>query len=231
MNVLRISLAMVSIMACSPSQARAGTVVLDTYQYWNGLNGVELISNDGPAPLYAFGQSFTAPAGVGSLESFSFWLKDRMNSGPVRFSAYLIGWDGRQPTGPLLYTSGPVTTMAQNSYEQCEIRMAPVPVQPGSQYLAFFTTLGAGATQPGTAYVGDPYSGQDLLPGGQAWSNYSTNLADVLQGHWFFAQPDQDLAFRAEFSVVPEPSPLVLLFVGWACYWGFRTCVSVQKHV
>ena len=187
------------------------TVSWDTTPSWVGSAGVEIFGDVAYA-YPACGQSFTAPAGINAMQSFTFFLNDRMNPDPVRFTANLVGWDGVQPVGPIVFTSAPVTTSNNHGLggqEAFQFSMPNVPVTPGQQYLAFLTSIGVSGTLVGSAFVGVVSSASgDVLPGGQTYLN---GLATTVQGlydqPWWFLQPSTDLAFRAQFAAVPEPSP------------------------
>lgn len=181
--------------------AAATTTVLDTTPYWVNQAGIDVLGEQGS---FTFGQSFTPPANAQSMLSFTFWLNDRLNPGVVDFAAHLVQWDGTRPQGPLLYSSAFAATTGASGYEQFRFQVPNVSIQPRLQYMAFLTTVGVPDNQPGSAYVA--FVGNDVLPGGRAYVNYlGTSVSDMLQGGWAYVQPSVDFAFRAEFSVVPEP--------------------------
>jgi hypothetical protein len=86
--------------------AAALTVSWDTTPSWVGLGGTEILGDVAYA-YPACGQSFTAPAGINAMQSFTFFLNDRLNPDPVRFTANLVGWDGVKPVGPILSRVNP----------------------------------------------------------------------------------------------------------------------------
>ena len=192
------------------SAATATTTVLDTTPYWVNQAGIDVLGEQGN---FTFGQSFTAPANAQSMLSFTFWLNDRLNPGVVDFAAHLVQWDGMRPQGPLLYSSALAVTTGASGYEQFRFQVPNANIQPGLQYMAFLTTVGVPDNQPGSAYVA--FVGSDVLPGGRAYVNFlGTSVSDMLQGGWAYVQPSVDFAFRAEFSVVPEPRAGTLICVG-----------------
>jgi hypothetical protein len=212
--------------AAQPLQA---AVILDDTAGWNHFNGIELFGN-GNYVTPSFGQSFTAPAGVNALTSFTFWLDDELNASPVHFAAYLVQWNGSAGTGPLLYSS-PVQITTDNhgghGMETFQFSFPPVNVLPGSQYMAFLSTLGVSQGLTGAAYTGNV--GGDVLPGGRAYVNYIlTTVADSVGSGWAFLQPSVDVAFRAEFVLVPEPTALPWLGLG-AFAWSVR-CRRMQRR-
>ena len=145
------------------------------------------------------------------MQSFTFFLNDRLNPDPVRFTANLVGWDGVKPIGPILFTSGPVTTSNNHGLggmETFQFSMPDIAVNPGQQYLAFLTSVGVSGALVGSAFVGVVSGANgDVLPGGQTYVNF---LAFTFQGlydqPWSFVQPSTDLAFRAQFTAIPEPT-------------------------
>jgi len=190
--------------------AAAFTVSWDTTPSWVGYGGIEIFGDVAYA-YPACGQSFTAPAGINAMQSFTFFLNDRLNPDPVRFTANLVGWDGVKPIGPILFTSGPVTTSNNHGLggmETFQFSMPDIAVNPGQQYLAFLTSVGVSGALVGSAFVGVVSGANgDVLPGGQTYVNF---LAFTFQGlydqPWSFVQPSTDLAFRAQFTAIPEPT-------------------------
>ena len=100
-----------------------------------------------------------------------------------------------------------------------------MPVAPGQQYLAFLTSIGVSGTLVGSAFVGVVSGAHgDVLPGGQTYVNF---LAFTVQGlydqPWSFIQPSTDLAFRAQFTAIPEPSTTHLALLCLALLAARRT--------
>jgi hypothetical protein len=195
--------------------AASGQVVWDTTPSWVGSAGIDIFGDVNYANP-SFGQTFTAPSGVNAMLSYTMWLQDRKNPDAVRFTANLVAWDGTKPTGPILYTSAPVSTSNNHGldgYEQFTFSLPNVAVAPGQKYLAFLSSIGVSGSLVGSAYVGI-VSG-DALPGGQTYVNgLAITTADLYVQPWSFIQPSTDLAFRATFAQIPEPGFALLLLMG-----------------
>lgn len=203
---------LVCIFALSFSTAtQAAILLLDDTAGWNYFNGVEVIGN-GSYVTPSFGQSFTVPTAVNAINSFTFWLNDELNSSPLHFTANLVKWNGATGTGPLLYSSAVQITTNNHGADGMEIFQFNFPgitVAPGDQYMAFLSTLGVSSGLTGAAYVG--YMSGDVMSGGRAYVNYTTTtVANAVPSGWAYLQPSVDLAFRAQFTVVPEPTTVSL---------------------
>ena len=219
MNNSNRYLSALALAVCLLTQARAA-VVLDNTAGWNHFDGVEIIGNGGYVTP-SFGQSFTVPSGVNAINSFTFWLNDRLNTGNLRFTANLLKWNGSTGTGPLLYSSATILTSnnhGADGMEMFQLGFPGIAVTPGDQYMAFLSTLGVSSGLTGAAYVG--YTGGDVMPGGRAYVNYtSTTVANAVSSGWAFLQPSVDLAFRAEFTAVPEPAAISLIGLFGCIAW------------
>jgi hypothetical protein len=183
--------------------------------------------DSGATPTY--GQLFADPAGNPFLQSMTFEVS---NSGTtaIPFQAYVYQWNGTAIMGNALFTSSPRSIAPSGgAFSQVTVSTGPpgVLLTPGTQYVAFFSTIGftgpsgAGAMQL-TPIATSPQPGNNsfeynnsmtfagLFPGGTTWDN--------------FGNFNSNLAFRLVFttnaiSAVPEPGPLALagvasLFVG-----------------
>lgn len=216
------------LTGCFPHLGKA-QLVLDTTTSWNFFNGIGAIGEDFIFPTS--GQTFTAPLGTTTIQSFTFWLNDRLNPGFVDFSAHLVQWDGTKPTGPLLFSSAPLSTTDNHGLggmEKFQFYLPSVAVEPGQEYMAFLTTLEIADGLTGTAYVG--VLGSDVMTGGRAYNTRSTDISSTLQRDWGFVQPSVDFAFRAEFIAVPEPSPIALAVCGLLTLAAFRARATTQRN-
>lgn len=222
MNTSQLRMLMYFV-ALSVSTRTQGAVLLDDTAGWNFFNGIEVIGN-GSYVTPSFGQSFTVPAGVNAITSFSFWLNDELNSSVLHFTANLVKWNGTAGTGPVLYSSAAQVTTDNHGaggMELAQFNFAAIPVAPGDQYMAFLSTLGVSSGLTGAAYVGDLNG--DVMSGGRAYVNFTTTtVANAVQNGWAFEQPSMDYAFRAQFLAVPEPASVSWLGFVVLTAWGLR---------
>ena len=154
------------------------------------------------------GQTFVAPFGVSSLESFSFFLQRGPSNVYASFPAYQNDFTFRgfvsefvngAPFGNLLFTSVLHTRLANETpdVDSPETFFTDgLKVTPGMTYIAYLVPNPSG--QNGGRSVrwrdGDPYGGGTLYNGG-SFSNL-------------------DAEFVATFVVTPEPSTFVLSLTG-----------------
>lgn len=214
---------LVYVFALSFSTATQAVILLDDTAGWNYFNGVEIIGN-GSYVTPSFGQSFTVPTGANAINSFTFWLNDELNSSALHFTANLVKWNGITGTGPLLYSSAAQVTTDNHGaggMEMFQFTFPGITVASGDQYMAFLSTLGVSSGLTGAAYVGDMNG--DVMSGGRAYANdTTTTVANAVQNGWAFLQPSVDLAFRAEFTAVPEPASVSLFGFFALAAWCVR---------
>lgn len=165
-----------------------------------------------------FGQTFAAPAGMNTLDSFAFYVND--GAGPVAFNAFIMQWSGLRATGPILFQSGVLTTTDNGGLDGFERIQVVIPgglsLNSGTSYVAFFSTsllydgvgedadLGANFTADGSGYAGGRFVAADFLDDfskhtGQDWDdNVSFFLID-LAFEFVFSQSG------SETAAAPEP--------------------------
>lgn len=179
----------------------------------------------------SIGQSITAPTGINSLDSFTFWLNahhdPRLWNPAITFRAYVMQWNAlnEQVIGPVLFESaefaGPTTGM-----QRYDFTTGGTYVTPGSSYLMFLSLLGtATITAPQQYGVLMGYGYHDYA-GGRWYAGLGGTASDIASlpgGQWTHdtapACYDCDAAFIANFSqnqalLAPEPSALLLLGAG-----------------
>lgn len=211
MKTLLIALLVVAVDASAGTRNEGGQpeglISLDTTVGVQVRGGLGMIGSDEPNSLANLGQTFTAPAGAGSVQSLSFWLHDGFVSDDVSYSVHLAQWDGTGLLGPLLYSSAARITTGQATYERIDFQLPSIPVQEGSEYLAFLRTSAVTLGQEGDVYVGTVVG--DVMPDGRAYGGQV--IVPTLEVRWGYLQPSTDLAFRAEFLPVPEPPSGLLM--------------------
>ena len=182
-----------------------------------------------------FGQSFTAPVGVNSLDSFSFQFGG--NGAALQFRAYIAMFNtDTSPVGTILWqsalTNGLNTPLGLRNPLNPALGTAPLLVQflfatggvtvsAGMKYIAFVDAspyVAAG----GTANMGTDYTSfANDYPFGEFCYNGSINgnFANVTGNGWTCGKAD--IAFTASFSnialsAVPEPATIWLTIAGLA---------------
>lgn len=230
-------------MAAASGQASAQTTIGSAAGGEPIMNGIGALGYMYGYPVGIFGQTFRSPTTDRRLESLSFWLSSGWTSstrylgGNLLFSASLIAWDGRGPTGEVLFQSdsrvapgGPTNP----PYTRYDFTTGGLVLDPGSMYLAFLSPTGrlpdgSGALPAETwAFAGEylTFSGDRYVAGDAAYYNRGGLAVDY---HYATTGPgrsgwitdtNRDLAFVAEFSpatnVVPEPVSMLLLGTGLA---------------
>jgi hypothetical protein len=144
------------------------------------------------------GQSFTAPAGVDALQSFSFTLN---SASSLTFELY--AWGGTAPMGAALFTQAIAPT---TGFETLTFAPgSPLAVTGGGQYVAM-VRVPITAPVAFAANTANPYAGGVFAACGGA-AGAGCQLAT-----------GTDLAFTAVFAagptVVPEPATATLLGLG-----------------
>lgn len=211
------------VMALAVCSAQA-TPLIDTLTGWNGS---AFIFPFGEPNTATYGQTFTVTGSDSVLDSFTFLINDRDDPDTVEFQAYVYAWNGGgfQPTGPALFSSGPLsaTPGGPDVFEPFTINTGGLSLTSGSQYVAFFSTSNLFDGSNGTAdwaasQLVNPY------PGGQfVFNNNGSNFGNLFSTPWGTCNVpaicgglggNLDLAFQMEFTAVPEPGSLTLLGLG-----------------
>lgn len=176
-----------------------------------------------------FGQTFLAPTGFNTLQSFSFWLTNddglgATNSSSLLFRAYVMQWDvaNGHTTGSTLYSSA-VRSGPTSMSERYDFSTVSALLTPGLQYVAFLSVSGLSSSinaDVATAGMETTFDGE--YAGGQfVFTDTGDDLAALNSGEWDYSGgiPGYQARFHAEFttgavSVVPEPSTVLLMFSG-----------------
>lgn len=211
--IRQLSTVLVLTGALFATGAPAATVI-DTVATWDGNSGV---GNWGdwtvPLTQSVYGQSITAPAGTSMLTGFTFYMRDRSQ---INYDAFVYAWDGDRITGPALFslTGQSLVGGGTNDYLPVSVSTS-VAVDPGSQYMLFFSTIGLPQPPQGFTVWGFHYP-----PYAEGQFRYfdTDDFAALSSTPW-----DQinvipgDLAFTATFedaAVVPVPGTLGLMLSG-----------------
>jgi PEP-CTERM motif len=184
--------------------AQASATVIDTLTDWNNAYNVNSFG-EGTTPTY--GQTVTVPAD-NILDSFTFkLLQGGGNPTTIRF--FVMAWGGDRVTGPVLFSTGPIT-LIQNTqfYQDYAVDAGRLSLVSGNQYALFFTSFldydGVNDASSAAARLPSPPSEDPYTGGLFILNNHAMSLAGLAAGVW---QTDflgtSDLAFRAEFSSLP----------------------------
>jgi hypothetical protein len=199
------------VLVCSHSAAGEPITIDTTGPDGPGPEGVGSFGEPGAATV---GQTFVAPAGALQLDRFTFFLEftgaagvRNPPGGPARFAGYVSAWDGEKATGPLLFASGETQLTTPDVLTPVTFDTG-IRVTPGGTYVAFLSASGffdGLEDNTGLRVEGDPYAG-----GGHVALNNGNDFSQIFTTRWGGLAP-RDLAFRAEFTPVPEPSTMLLV--------------------
>ena len=189
------------------SASAASAAVIDTRP------GNDLLGFFGEPDSSTFGQTLTAPANATTLNTFKFSVvQDTPDAVDFRF--FVMAWDGTKATGSILFQSAVQQTTTQGSAEI--FSFSPnVPVTAGQGYVAFINNSGLQATAPDNGALKiaartdtDAYTG-----GAFVFQNNGTDFLALTDTDWIETSTvAYDIAFAADFTVVPETGTLLPLF-------------------
>lgn len=181
---------------------------------------------------FAAGQSFVS---LGSqLQSFGFYLVGPWTATGT-FQAQIFAWNGLTVTGGPLYTSNPFPSATSTGW--LDFLTGGIATTIGNTYLALISIVSNTTPNDAGDYVWflgnelqNPYaSGQDYF----AFFLGSPTTADLQNATWESLKTgtpdDQDFAFRATFSTVPEPTSLALSALGLTCIIALRL-IRNRRH-
>ncbi len=205
--VLILFVSALPILTC-----RAG-VVIDTLSGWDGHTNV---NSFGEGTSLTYGQTITVPAFASVLDNFTFKLLQG-GGNPTTIQFFVMAWTGDRVTGPVLVQTPSVTLINSGFYENYTVNTGGLPLVSGNQYVLFFTAFNDldqnndASAAAARNYATDPYSGGRFV-----YNDGGMSVADLAAGAWdtnFIGAGD--LAFRAEFSSVPEASAFaIVLLIG-----------------
>lgn len=201
--------------------APAFALTIDTTGSWDGTTEVCCFGETNTA---TYGQTFTADAVDTQLDSFSFFLNDRVNPDVIDFRAYVYAWGGNFATGPELFESATMSTTnngGADGFERIDIVTGGIQLTAGVQYVLFLSASEVFDGAVGTGSWGSINaggSGASTVPGGNfVFQNNTANFGQLFTANW--AVRSGDTAFVAEFSAptpIPEPSTALLFGLGIA---------------
>jgi hypothetical protein len=205
-----LTVLIVSAVAGLASPCHAG-VVIDTLSSWDGHTNV---NSFGEGTSLTYGQTITVPAVASVLDSFTFKLLQG-GGNPTTIQFFVMAWAGDRVTGPVLLQTPSVTLINSGFYENYTVSTGGLPLISGNQYVLFFTSFNDldqnndASSAAAHNYATDPYSGGRFV-----YNDGGSSVANLAAGAWdtnFLGAGD--LAFRAEFSSVPEASAFVIVLL------------------
>ncbi len=155
-------------------------------------------------------QTFQTPAGNNLLVSWQFSLAARAANGNISFS--IVPWSGNAPSGAALYSTSIPWGTNSSTPVISDINLS---LTSGQLYGAVTDFIAY--SQASVRYGTDSYGG-----GGSFWFGSFTGWQSY---------PEFDQTFRAEFTVVPEPSALALLLLPFGMQIVRRACLLAQHIV
>lgn len=183
-SLLALSLTAWAVLSAQAAQA----TVIDTTAH-KDQDSPSMVSGIDEATI---GQTFT----VGNnnvLQGFTFWVGGHFNGeAPLKFTAYVMAWDGSSATGEVLYQSTQRTKSTGAQFERFDFSTGLI-LEPGRQYIAFIQVDDLGSSTTGASLKASP--SLDPYAEGQVVSRvgYSSEGAWTQYG-------GQDAAFLANFT-------------------------------
>ena len=192
-----------------------GSTVINTIPAWNGVSSIQAF---GSSATPTFGNTIAVPLTDSILDSFSFEISLPSS---ISFAGYVYAWDDRPPNvdgsggttaiGDRLFQSAPTHTAGTGAFELITFVTYGLPLIPGAQYVLFASTSEYSNPSGSGLWGAQAYFTPDWYAGGAFVFNNNNDsslwTASYPTGGWVgsFIPNGGDLAFRAEFSSVPEP--------------------------
>jgi hypothetical protein len=213
-----------SALLAGGASACANFVTYDTTASWNGTASIASFGAATSSDA-TYGETFVAPSGGGSLlKEISFHVKPSLGV-HLQMHAYVYAWTGPltsfggKATGSALYTSPTITLDGNGSFQTVTFGPTMDVLLPGQSYVAFLTVSNTAdyAAYRATGVSSATFFGLVAIPhhagnggGGFVFDNNTSNFASLTSSTWTTFSDSGDLAWTAEFEVVPEPSALAL---------------------
>jgi len=176
-----------------------------TINNFNGFNDYWNAFGDPGYATQTYGEVFTAPDGINTLESFSFYLGKPADSGDIITGAYIATWTGTH-AGQLLYDSGKFDYDNLGDEELTFNTGSSVFVTPGQQYVMFLSTSKFHGLSVGAANASSGTTNQYL--NGFAYFNNGGSFDSLFAIPWDQSGLSPDWAVDIEFNNTPEPPSL-----------------------
>jgi hypothetical protein len=213
--------------------AQADLISFDTVPEWDGVTSVAAWGSVQSGFSPTFGQTFLAPSGPNSLLSFSFFLTDFTPGDTLTYQAAVFSWSGsllggnppQGATGSPVFLSAPRTFIDTGNFQEVLINTGGVDLTPGGAYVALLTTTGGSSGSALGLYqfgLTGFFAHQSNNGGGGFVFNDNPDFYQLNTAPWSTSDDFGDLAWRAEFRPVPEPSALVLFCLGSSWVLGYK---------
>ena len=231
-------------VAFPPHTASAASKVFDTTPFWSPVDAI--IGGMGPGTSSTMAETFVAPAGgYVLLNDFSFYAESYYNpnggQASLHLKAFVYAWSGSLTgqggaavgsplfLGPSFDFSPP---SRPNGWTPLTAALGGIglALTPGDKYVMGITLsdpVDYAASQGDIEFKLVPNRNPNYseLPagvdgyGGAVWDNNGNDFAALTTSSWDTWGDVGDYAFKADFTVLPEPTPAMLLtFIGsiWA---------------
>ena len=178
---------------------------------FNGYNDYWSAFGDPGYATQTYGEVFTAPTGINTLESFSFYMGNAADPGEIIAGAYVATWTGTH-AGTLLYDSGKFDYDNLGNEELTFKTGGSVFVTPGQQYVMFLSTSKFHGQSVGAANASSGTTDTHL--DGFAYFNNGGSFEGLFLNDWDAYGLSPDWAVDLEFDTTPEPGTLLMLGTG-----------------
>jgi hypothetical protein len=205
-------------LACFALPGHAG--VISTLGSWNGVTDIGTFGSVAAEATPTYGETFTAAAGEDVLQTINFEIENE-SSVAIPYNAYVYAWDGSELSGGALFASGLESIPVGAGFQEISVSVPNLSLADGSQYVAFFSTIGDGGSNLTEAAWGGDMP-DSAYPGGTFVYSNDAVFSDLSTGVWTSGSFG-DLAFELDFaSPAPEPSTLILVGGALLGLAGFR---------
>jgi hypothetical protein len=208
-----------AVLFCLTYISHSQAASINTLSSWDGYTGINDLGEEWGGALWvsrSYGQTFKITSSDAKLNAITFGIWDYYPvyaSQTCKFEVCVSAWNGSQPTGQVLFRSAPLIPPNGSSWSTMTATMGNVPVTKDQQYIAFLTATNFmdGIQSPAavSAVLNDVYAD------GAMFFHTAFGPGDELTSSWSSAGAI-DMAFKLDYTNVPEPTTLLLLGLGAA---------------
>jgi len=184
-----------SIGHCCTAFTYTGIVPLSLTLHGPNEPGLGALQPFGVPDTATYGNLFTPPAGAVTLNSFLFHINT--NNVPINVRALVGSWNSATSrVNTILYQSSTFTINSNSFTIFSHSLSTPISVTPGNKYVAFFSTAGIQAGQPGS---GSNWSWGNLIGSSNAvFLNHGDDTSQWTSSQW--AVTSNTFVFTANFN-------------------------------